>query len=148
MPYRILFAAAMLCSASLVAPRPVLGSCGDWLAHSSNPRSGEESRSDQVSRVGQGSQVGQESRVTKSASADFLPPRSPSRPCDGPGCQQSPIAPLPSPSSPTSDSRLVDLACSSNPPLALRRSATRIRFDDSTVIPRGCMLDIDRPPKS
>ena len=44
MPYRFLIAAAMLFSASLYAPRPVLGSCGDWLAHPNLPEAEQESR--------------------------------------------------------------------------------------------------------
>ncbi len=127
MLYRALIAATLLFSAGFFAPQPVLGSCGDWLAHSSPPAD------EQVDSINQ--LAGQE------------PPPSPKRRCSGPGCQQSPMAPIPAPSAPSTDWRRVDLVCWFDVSCVVSSSYVRCHKEDFLDLAVGYDLGIERPPR-
>lgn len=128
MPFRFPIAAVLLISAAALAPQTVLGSCGDWLAHAGlEPENVLQFPAD---------------RDVENAGS------SPSKPCNGPGCRQAPLAPLPVPSDSTTISKRVDLVCWADSSQVVSCLSERGVVEDRLVLARGYQLGIYRPPQS
>ena len=128
MLYRVLLTATLLLSAGLFAPQKVLGSCGDWLAHPMmNADDAAESAGQLAAQEG-----------------DPIP----RRPCNGPGCRQSPLAPAPAPSAPPTEWRKIDLIGWYDHPAIVSLACERCDRDDFLCLSSGYDRGIDRPPRS